>query len=435
MMQRIIFTTIALLLLAASACDKPQKTNEVKDGIVVQKEALKSDEAKGENLGESPVLGNNALSDIDWVDANNRFAIESIKLLQDEANLVFSPYSFERALGMTAVGARGETRAQMLAALGFKDDGPNIDEVGGQIENAVLSREAENFVLRIANKIYVEKSFKLLDEYSAVLREHYRSAAKQLDFKNEAEPSRLAINDWVSQNTNQRINDLLPPDSINDLTRLVLVNALYFKAAWQHAFNSDLNKELIFRGINGETKVTGMKTTKSFSAFKAENFSALLLPYAPHGEFAMLIMLPHSDDGVDALTASLSPELIREILHASKEYNVNLTLPKFKQENSVKAKELFRSLGMKRAFTLDADFAGIDKDSSLFVDNIYHKAFIEIDENGTEAAAATAVVMMKRSMIPRPKEELDFTVDHPFLFAIVHLDTQTMLFLGRIKAL
>ncbi|MFA5623869.1 MAG: serpin family protein [Bradymonadales bacterium] len=430
-MKKIVLL-ITLLLLTGFSCSKQKDCKVATQGGDMHKEQSALSEDNASALNSTDDMGAKPIQASDWVLANNRFALESLKRLDSRGNLVFSPYSFERALGMTGAGARGETRAQMLNALGFNANVSNLDVAGQEVEEQILSVKDESFALRIANRLYVNNDFELLADYSASVKKHYRSSVEALDFAASPEPSRKHINDWVAQTTNDRIKDLLPPNSIDEMTRLVLVNALYFKAAWKDSFDEEDTKSLPFKGASATNVVSTMLQIEEMRAYKGEGFNALILPYAPFAQFGMLLMLPHADDGVDALSQKLTAEKVGEILASNDVYSVSLQLPKFKIESTIGASKLLNDLGMELPFTAQADFSGIDANNSLHISDVYHKAFIEIDENGTEAAAATAVAMMLASM-PIKREELDFIVDHPFLFAIVHLDTQSILFLGRVK--
>ncbi len=261
-----------------------------------------------------------------------------------------------------------------------------------------------------------------------MLAENYGAGLRVLDFATAPEESRVAINDWVSEQTEGKIEDLIPQGLISSLTRLVLTNAIYFNAAWADPFEEESTEEGAFRLLDGsEVSVPMMRQTESFGYAEGGDYQAIELPYDGH-ELSMVIVLPEEGE-LEAFEDSLDAERLDAILKARERRQVALTMPKFEFEAQFSLAQTLAALGMPQAFTPDADFSGMTGARDLFISEVVHKAFVSVDEAGTEAAAATAVVMVESAM---PEEPVEMTVDHPFLFLIRDIESGAILFVGRV---
>ncbi len=367
---------------------------------------------------------------------NSSFALSLYQALKGkEGNLFYSPYSISVALAMTYAGARGETAVQMENALDFVLAAERLhpafnwldielDERGEGAEG----KDEEGFRLNIVNAIWGQKDYAFLDEFLDVLAENYGAGLRLLDFFNETEESRVTINDWVSQETEGRIEDLIPPGVITMLTRLVLTNAIYFNAAWEYPFEEDATYNGAFYLLDGgEVTVPMMTQMESFKYTEGDGYQAVELPYDGR-ELSMVILLP-GEGHFGAFESSLDADLVAAIIEDLESGEVALTMPKFEFESEFGLKQTLAAMGMPIAFTGEADFSGMTGSRELSIAEVIHKAFVSVDEAGTEAAAATAVVMELTAM---PGEPVEVTIDHPFIFLIRDVETGTILFIGRV---
>jgi len=276
------------------------------------------------------------------------------------------------------------------------------------------------------------RDYKFLDEYTSLIEQYYAGKITNLDFKKEAEKSRKIINNWVEDQTNNQIKDLIPPRVLNPRTRLVLTNAIYFKGTWLKQFDKKNTKEQDFRISPGDTvKVPMMSLTgeeTEFNYAKTEELQILELPYDGE-ELSMLILLPKEDD-LNPLEKSLDAEKLIEWKNMLRKQEIDVYMPKFTFETKYLLPETLKAMGMPTAFSMAADFSGMDGTRKLFISNVIHQAFVEVNEEGTEAAAATAVVMEITSVGSDPRNM--FRADHPFIFIIQQKDSGNILFLGRV---
>jgi len=289
-------------------------------------------------------------------------------------------------------------------------------------------KDGEGFRLNIVNAIWDQDGYQFLSEFLDVLAENYGAGLRTLDFANAPEESRITINNWVSDQTEDRIEDLIPQGLIDALTRLVLTNAIYFNAAWQHPFSEDITEDGPFYLLDGgEVTVPMMRQTESFSYAEGDEYQAVELPYDGR-ELSMVILLPRAGQ-FEAFEGSIDAQVVDAILKGLESRQVALTLPEFEFESYFHLKEILAAMGMPVAFSGDADFSGMMGNRDLFIAEVIHKALISVDEAGTEAAAATAVVMKE---IAAPLEPIEVTIGHPFIFLIRDIETGTILFVGRI---
>lgn len=385
----------------------------------------------------SPAVAQSDLSNL--VAGNNAFALDMYKALDgEEGNLFFSPYSISVALAMTYAGARGATEQQMADVLHFLLDTENLHSAFNALDlvltedtDAPPDEMGDPFILNIANSLWGQSGYPFLQDFLDTLAENYGAGMRLLDFVTASEPARITINDWVSDNTEQRIKDLIPEGAITDLTRLVLANAIYFKASWLHQFNENLTRDEVFHMLDGSEVMVPMMSLpdpEQFGYVDGDGYQAVEMPYVG-GKAAMTLILP--DEGAFAdFEAGLSAELIVEIIAGLEHKSVELRLPKFSYEQAIGLNSVLAQMGMQDAFDPNvADFSGMDGTKLLYITDVFHKAFVAVDEKGTEAAAATAVIVGIESM---PQIDVELTVDRPFIFLIRDTENGQILFTGRV---
>jgi serpin B len=370
------------------------------------------------------------------VEGNSAFAFELYKALKgEEGNIFYSPYSISLALAMTYAGASGETAQQMADTLHFLLEQEKLHPAFNWLDAELASRgegaegkDGEGFRLNIVNAIWGQKDYEFVPSFLDVLAENYGAGLRILDFITETEKSRLAINDWVYDQTEECIEDLIPPGAIGELTRLVLTNAIYFNAAWAYPFDDDMTAEGPFYLLDGgRVTVPMMKQTESFGYTDGEGYQAVELPY-DGGELSMVILLPEAGN-FEAFEGGLQAHQVDAIISDLQHAEVALTMPRFEFESEFSLKDTLAGMGMPIAFTENADFSGMTGKPELFISDVVHKAFVAVDEAGTEAAAATAVIMTLTSVPPPPVE---VTIDRPFIFLIRDIETGAALFVGRV---
>lgn len=371
------------------------------------------------------------------VQGNNGFAFDLYRALQEKenGNLFYSPFSISIALAMTWAGARGETERQMAETLHFTLPQDRLHPAFNALDLELAQRgqgargkDGKGFRLHIVNALWGQRGFRFLPEFLDTLAHHYDAGLRLLDFAGNPEAARKVINDWVSDQTEGRIQDLIPPGAVDPLTRLVLTNAIYFNAAWAEPFEKNLTADGPFSLLDGrQVMVPMMRQTAQLGYAEAEGFQVVELPYEGQ-ELAMVILLPDAGR-FEEFENSLDAEQVEEILGRLAYGQVTLTMPRFRIESDFGLADTLAAMGMPDAFRPDqADFSGMDGSRDLSISRILHKAFISVDESGTEAAAATAVVVGLTALVPHA----EMTVDRPFIFLIRDLQTGTILFVGRV---
>jgi len=362
------------------------------------------------------------------VQGNGHFAVDLYRQLSTvDGNLFFSPYSISSALAMTYAGSGGNTQVQMAQALHFSLEYERLHPAFSYLDAAVKQAGIESGVqLRIANTLWPQKGEKLLKEFTSLVRKAYGVRIKTVDFAEE-EKVRFKINAWVEEKTESKIKDLITPGVLDSLTRLVLVNAIYFYGDWLRKFDPNLTAEAPFFGKDGEGMVQMMAQRNSFRYAKRDNLQVLELPYTGSG-VSMLILLPGEKEGLPELEESITRENLADWMAALEETEVELSLPKFELSSAFRLDDALKILGMVDAFSHQADFSGMNGRQDLFISAALHKAFLSVNEEGTEAAAATAVVMTLKSV---PFPAVVFRADHPFVFLIHENRTGSILFMGR----
>jgi serpin B len=367
-------------------------------------------------------------------EGGNAFALALYRQVEAKnPNLVFSPISISTALAMTFAGARGQTETEMAAALRFGLPQPRLHPALNELTAALATRgegtlgaDGKPFRLNVVNTTWAQKGFTLEPAFLDILAESYGAGVNLLDFVGAAESSRQTINLWVSQRTEDRIKDLIPMGVIDGMTRLVLTNAVYFNAAWKHPFGKGTS-DGPFQRLDGSTvTVPLMRNEARLRAATMPGQVAVALPYQDE-RLSMLIVLPDEGKLAD-VEARLAMGGLAELTAALQETSVILTLPRFRFETPIDLKLALSALGMPIAFTAAADFSGINAQGNLFLQAVLHKAFIAVAEKGTEAAAATAVVVGRASA----PQGLNVLVNRPFLFFVRDEPTGAILFAGRV---
>lgn len=358
------------------------------------------------------------------VTGNSQFALDLYDVLDDkDGNLFFSPYSISTALSMTYEGARANTAEQMQDVFHFDTDADARHSSNAALYNSINAPRKE-YKLSTANALFAEQDFTFLDEFMAAANDYYGARIQNSDFKGNADGERKRINRWVEDQTNNKIKDLIPAGLLNPLTRLVLVNAIYFNGDWEQEFDKKDTSKQDFRTPSGKTSVDMMSIRgESFRYVDIDNVQILEMPYKDD-ELSMVVMLPESDlSEIDEIRW----DAWRKEL---KLQEVDVWFPRFKMETEFNLNDALAGMGMTDAFSSAADFSGMTGRKDLFISAVIHKAFVEVDEKGTEAAAATAVLMGELAAAPSmPKV---FRADHPFIFMIVHRETGSILFMGRV---
>jgi serine protease inhibitor len=363
---------------------------------------------------------------------NNQFAVDLYRALRSRpGNLTISPASISNALALTYEGARGTTADEMSHTLHFPAD-------RGQLRQGfhdLLARingdgSPRPYQLNAANSLWGQRGDPFLSDYLRVASETYGADLKSVDFRGDAPVACKTINTWVDGKTNHLIPELLSPNDVNSSTSLVLVNTLYFKGTWQEPFLKAATSQADFH-LSPDKTVSAplMRQTHSHRYVETADEQVLELPYKG-GDYAMMVVLPRKIDGLARLEESLTPERIDTWVGKLAKRKVAVEIPKMKLTCGVELSKSLASLGMQSAFTGSADFSGIDGKHDLFVSAVVHQVVVNVDEEGTEAAAATGVVMkrlavMQESIIP-------FRADHPFLYLIRDVKTGSILFMGRV---
>ena len=386
--------------------------------------------------------------------ATNGLAVDlHRKLATHNENLCVSPYSIESALAMTFAGADGDTRAEMARVLHFASDSSNVAPSFASLQHSLeemsvktaeLGKKSKEFggptepiTLNIANRLFAQKDYDFRQDFLALVKQNYGAAFEPVDFTTNPAAAAQHINKWVADQTRDKIRDLIPENALNKLTRLVLANALYLKAAWADAFSEKTTQPESFHVRGGApVNLPMMRKTARFGYAEHQGFSAVSVPYLGD-DLQFLVLLPDEVNGLSAVESKLTADILAECAKLQAQ-DIDLHLPKFKLEPpTIALAETLQALGMKSAFDIPKGSANFDKmaprkpNDYLYISNVFHKTFIAVDEKGTEAAAATAVVMMRATAIARPKPPpIEVKVDRPFIYAIQHVPSGLCLFLG-----
>ena len=374
------------------------------------------------------------------VDGNTAFAFDLYHaLVAAGENHNFSPFSISLALAMTYAGARGDTASQMADVLGYSLPEETLHPAWNALDLALAGRRAEaagvdekdRFELSIANSLWGQQDYLFLPEFLDQLALNYGAGMRLVDFAGDSESARRQINKWVEDQTRDRIKDILAPGSLDPLTRLALVNAIYFKATWMHEFDANDTSDGPFYLLGGGQKTVemmGLGKSQQFSYADGDGWQAISLPYK--GGLADMVIIMPDEGNFQAFEAALDAAQYESILASLETQKVLLIMPKFTFETKYGLSEALSQLGMTDAFDPGkADFSGMDGTRALYIMDAIHQAFIAVDEKGTEAAAATIVIVGMTSL---PMKDIILTIDHPFFFVIRDVPTGTLLFMGRV---
>ena len=367
------------------------------------------------------------------VEGNTAFALQLYgKLRSGDGNLAFSPYSISSALAMTCAGARGETARQIEQVLHFDQSQADLSPLFGQLDKAVKAAKGDN-ELNIANSIWPQKKYPFQEDFLRLLKQDYNATVTPLDYKRDAERARVTINRWVDNHTRHKINEIIGPGVLDDLTRMVLVNAIYFKGTWatpfpEHATRSDK----FYPQPDAQITVPFMHVSDTFRYGENDQLQLISLRYLGD-KLEMLILLPRSRDGIGQLENNLNTANLSAWISKMGVEQVDVALPKFKMTSEFGLADTLRAMGMQDAFDPQkADFSGMDGQLHwLYISAVLHKAYVDVNEKGTEAAAATAMTMAASADMPVERTK-QFRADHPFIFVIRDSTTGSILFLGRV---
>ncbi len=368
----------------------------------------------------------------DVANANNKFAFDLYSELNksENGNIFYSPYSISAALAMTYEGAKGQTADEMKSVFHFPESNilrPNFAAIYNDI-----NKENKDYELRTGNALWAQQDYPFLEDYMSRVEKYYGGKAANVDFIKETEKSRQTINNFIEEQTNNKIKDLIPEGFLDAMTRLVLTNAVYFKGIWEWQFDKSDTFEGDFK-ITADniikTEMMNMEPNKDkakFSYTDTGDLQILELPYKGD-KISMLVLLP--TENLDAIEPTLTAEKLNEYKSQMKETKLDsISLPKFEFDTKYFMEDILSNLGMPTAFLETADFSGMTGKKDLFIGFVIHQAYVKVDEEGTEAAAATAVGMKLTAVMPRNV----FKADHPFIFIIQEKETGNILFLGRV---
>jgi serpin B len=365
------------------------------------------------------------------VTGNNEFALAlNDQLARKDGNLFFSPYSISTALAMTYAGARGKTADEMKTTLRLHLEPNLLHPAFGKLITQLDDAKTKRFTqLRVANRLWGQKDYGFLPNFLQLTRTDYHAGLEEVDFVTNAEGARQTINAWVEKQTQQKIKDLMPPGTVLNTTRLVLTNAIYFKAAWMNPFNEKSTAPGEFTLADGKKVKVPLMHEKLRAGFsQQQGFAVLDLPYERQ-EMSMIVILPNDAAGLPAVEKQLSETNLKKWTGKLGTHEVDVTLPRFKITAQFMLNDTLQEMGMRDAFVFGkADFSGMATREKLFISAVVHKAFVDVNEKGTEAAAATGVGVGTLSLPP----PATFRADHPFLFLIRDNVTGSILFMGRL---
>lgn len=418
---------LALVLGLTMACgdDSSSSQNPDDDVNVVrsEKQRITAPDVPAEQLAE-------------LVAGNTQFSLDLLREIRktDEGNVIYSPHSISLALAMTYAGARTHTEAEMASALNFMLPQSELHPAFNALDLKLSSRgknaqgsDGQPFRLNIANALWLQDGADFEISFLDTLALNYGAGVSLIDFDADPEAARLVINRWVENKTEDKIKDLLPENSITTDTVAVLTNAIYFNAAWREQFEDSATADRAFHAPTGDIMVSTMAQLASLGYAQETGFEAIELPY-DGDEVSMVILLPDPTSDLSTLEANLDGPTLHAVMADLEPELVDLTLPKFTFTTPTNLNQILRDLGMPSAFD-NADFSGMSATMSLAISDVVHKAFIAINEKGTEAAAATAVIVGETSA---PVADTVVHVDRPFLFVIRDRETNAVIFMGRV---
>jgi len=361
---------------------------------------------------------------------NNQFAFDLYGRLRTEpGNLFFSPNSISTALAMTYAGAKADTESQMADALHYDLAPDRLHPAFSTLVERLHGRTKKGIEIKVANRLWGQTGYEFLPAYIQVTKQQYRAELGQVDFVQQTEAARQAINTWVEEQTNDKIKDLIPSGVLNEMTRLVLTNAIYFKGDWGSQFDKKATKDATFHlSATENVDVPMMFQKEEFKYGAVDDVQILELPYVGN-DLSMLVLLPKEVDGLPSLEEKLTLDNLGKWSSALRKQKVDVYLPKFTMTSQFSLDGVLRAMGMTAAFDSgQADFSGMIGKKELYITAVVHKAFVDVNEQGTEAAAATGVAVGVTSVQITPT----FRADHPFVFLIRDNQTGSILFMGRV---
>ena len=380
---------------------------------------------------QAATAGKSSAPDSSTVKNNNIFALELFnKLAYGKENVFFSPYSISTAIAMTYAGAKGNTKKEIGKVLHFDSNQNNLNKKLSVLLKYMNSLNSPgSFSIYSANSLWAQSGYFFNKTYISNIKKYYFAAIQTLDFKKDAENSRKIINKWVEEKTFNKISELIKPDILNNLTRLVLVNAIYFYGSWEKQFDETLTKQMEFYIEKDKVvKANFMFSNDKYCYLENDKAQIIDIPYDGK-KASMWIMLPKNPDNLNSLINLFKGDNYLKISNKMAIQKVKLLLPKFSITSEFELNETLKKMGIYDAFSLNADFSGMTGKKDLMIDKVIHKAFIDVSEKGTEAAAATAVVIREKSA---PAKEIVFKADHPFFFLIKENKTGQILFAGKV---
>jgi len=366
------------------------------------------------------------------VKSNNAFGFDLYhKFKGERGNLFFSPYSISTALAMTYEGAKGQTAKEMQTVLHLPDDKQKIRSGFVNIYNE-LNKEGKSYKLTTANALWAQKDYPFINEYFKVVDEYYNGRVTNLDFKTDTENSRVTINNWIEDKTNDKIKDLIPVGMLSPMTRLVLTNAIYFRADWSDQFRAEDTRDGQFKLHSGQNvDVRMMHKTNHYNYGETNNLQILEMDYLGN-DLSMLIILP-KENNITQIENIFNKEKLDDWKNDMGKEKVRIALPKFKFKTKYFMTDTLKEMGMPTAFKWPgSDFTGMSPTNELYIDEVIHQTFVEVAEYGTEAAAATAVLMKAGAALQQEQPKI-FNANHPFIFIIQQKDSGNILFMGRMS--
>jgi serpin B len=343
---------------------------------------------------------------------------------------------------MTLAGARGETESEMREALQFQLEEPELHEAFNALDSALVSAgsgakkrpgEEKPDTLQTANGLWAQRGYAMREPFLTTLAEHYGAGVRPVDFESASEEARSQINEWAADRTNDKIKNLLPSGAVHSRTRLILTAAIYFRAGWDSTFDEEDTKEEEFQNLSGDAATVEMmhqKLRKGYRFASGSDYRAVELPYGS-GAFSMVVVVPDEGSFSD-VESNLDAEFAQSLFESLERKAVDLALPKFELSGRFSAASALGELGMEKPFQQEADFSRMSEQTDLMINDVVHEAYVSVDEEGTEAAAASAPVMIGTSMPAGEPDYEEVTVDRPFLFMLRHTETDSVLFFGRV---
>jgi serpin B len=369
-------------------------------------------------------------------EANNLFAFEFYSAIKgEEGNVFFSPFSITSAFAMVYDGARGQTADELSSVFHLPEDVNTVREEYASIYGEINAKDRK-YELKTANAFWAQEDYPFLSDYLSAVKHYYGGEIRNLDFGGNPTGSAGTINNWVEEKTNGKIKDLIPASAISGDTKAILTNAIYFKGEWVKQFDeSETEKEKFKTDKSGTVVADMMRRTDNKSVFgymENQELQALEMPYAGD-DLSALFLLPKSGSA-DKLAEGMDAKALSELAAEIEEQRVDVYVPRFKFETEYTMSGILKNMGLTAPFSDAADFSGITGKQDLKIDEAIHKAYVEVNEEGTEAAAATGIVVGITSTMPKEEPKIpEFRADHPFLFIIQHKATGMVLFMGRVS--